>query len=192
MSEIKRVTSPPPVLGPDDLLLLKENNTASFLVVDKTGTKAYAVDEKIALTGPSELYHNQEGLWEIKSYTDRALYSVASTTGTVWINDGYVHFKVTNTALTTASFTVNGREFVIAMLPVQVVAPSISAPLQGATNIPVSGARVIAGDFSLNTTVSGEYHYSTDWEVSTDINFATIVASSYNDKINLTAWTIPN
>lgn len=191
MSEIKRVTVIPGTLAANDILILKESETSSLLVVDKTATKAFRLGERVCLNGPSEIFHKQEGLWLIQSYSDRETYTCTSSDGLVWQDGEYVHFVVSNAALSTASFSVNERVFTIALMPVIVYPPEISAPTFNAVNVPVSGARVIASGFLLNDSLSLDDHASTDWEVSTDINFGSIVASSYTDKVNLIAWTIP-
>jgi len=191
MSEIKRVTTLPTTLGMGDILILKENETVSLAVVDQSATKAYRLGERVCLSGPSSIFHKQEGLWLIQGYTDRETYQCASNDGTVWQEGAYIHFVVSNTALSTASFTVNERVFTIALMPVSVSPPVIDAPTANAINVAVSGARVIASAFTLNDTTSVDSHASTDWEVATDSNFTTIVASSYADKDNLVAWTIP-
>lgn len=188
--KISRVLSIPSTLEAGDVLLLKESVGVRILVVNKDGTAALPIDERVCLDGPSELYYTEQGVWTIQAYTDRVTYTASSSDGTVAISDGKVYFTVTNTALSVASFTVNDRVFTIVMKAVTITRPSILSPIQNAVNVSVNSGRLIASEFSLNFGSSTDFHTSSDWEVSTDPDFTNVVASSYQDKLNLTAWTI--
>lgn len=86
-----------------------------------------------------------------------------------------------------SGFTVNGRLVSIAVTGVSVDQPSVTSPVEGAANRPLS-LSILSSPFSF--TGDTDTHVSSDWEVSTDAGFSTLFTSSYNDSFHLTFWEI--
>lgn len=70
-----------------------------------------------------------------------------------------------------------------------ITTPSITSPTNGATN---QGPNVTFTSSSFSSTVTGETHTSSDWQLATDIGFTNIFASATNDAVNKTSWTVNN
>lgn len=64
--------------------------------------------------------------------------------------------------------------------------PSVTAPTSGATGI---GARPTLTSTAFATTGGSDAHSSTDWQISSDAAFATIVQQASSDTVNKTTWT---
>lgn len=148
----------------------------------------------IDVSGPALIHANEVAQYSIVNPGDNTTYVVESTDGVV-VYDSVTQtftFVVTNLLLSYASFKVNGQTFTVEVLVGILNAPSIQYPVNGATNIPVTGVVVQSDAFTLSNPVDEDVHISTDWEISTDPDFTTIVASSYNDVVNLTSFPIPS
>lgn len=191
MPEIHKVQRLPDVLVGNDIYLEKKGDGAILHVTNLAGTAALTIKDPIHLNGPTELFHGEVGEYVIQSYSDKNDYIFASLHGEVSRIDDKIYFISTNPLYTTASFTVNGRVFTVTMKPVFVSTPIIQAPTQNAENVSVVGTIAYASDFSLNFNGASDIHISSDWELSTDPDFTTIVASSYNSTTNLTSWLLP-
>ena len=83
-------------------------------------------------------------------------------------------------------FTLNGKTFNVAVGSPVPSTPTISTPTNGATQIS-SHVNVISSAFSM---LSGfDTHLSSDWQISSDAGFSTIVSQSIDDTTNKTSWT---
>lgn len=122
---------------------------------------------------------------ETASTTSRTLWSVTglSSSTTYYVR---VRYTASETGLTgwsaTVSFTTKAPESVG-----QVVKPSITSPSNGATNLGTS-FQITSSSFS--STVTGDAHMNTDWEVSTDISFGSVVKSNLGSTSNRTSWNV--
>lgn len=192
MSKIHRLNSLPAVLDPNSIYLVKTPQGVKIYAANVAGNEAYTYSRKIMLLGPAELFHNEVGTYTIQDYTDRESYTVSSDDGNVTLNGDTITFVVSNTNLTTGVFKINGREITVTIKPVEVVAPMIVAPQEGATAVEVTGTTVFASNFELNYPGAADTQVAADWEIATDPDFNNVIASSYNDPVNLTSWTIPD
>ena len=68
-----------------------------------------------------------------------------------------------------------------------IVGPIITSPTEGET---ITGNSTTIVGSPYQTFSNSEAHLSTDWEVSTDIDFTNIVKSSYNNTVNKTSWNV--
>lgn len=191
MPKIHKVQSLPDVLVGNDIYLEKKGDGAVLHVTNLAGTAALTIKDPIHLNGPTELFHGEVGEYTIQSYSDQNDYVFNSLHGEVSRIDDKIYFVSTNPLYTTASFIVNGRTFTITMKPVLVVAPTVQSPTQNASNVGVTGTIAYGSAFDLNFDGASDVHVSSDWELSTDPDFTTIVASSYNSTTNLTSWLLP-
>lgn len=190
MPRIHKVREKPTNPITDDVYLVKKTQSASLSVSNYAGTDVLELGRNVTLEGPTSLFHTEVGTYKIKGYSDRKSYSVSSGDGTVTRTGDTITFVVTNTALNAASFTVNGRVFTVQIKAIAVVAPTIVVPVDGSSGLPTTNVVVQATPFAINYAGVTDTHLSADWEVATDPNFTNIVASSYNDTVNLTSFTI--
>ena len=191
MTSFHKVTSLPTTLAANDLIAVKDDSGARLYSVTKEGDKALRVVSIPHVTGPVSLYHGEKGTYTILNYTDREVYEIASADGVISRNGETLSFVVSDTSKLSASFTVGGVVFTVAMNAQAVNKPTIISPTANATNVPLVTALAAATPFGVNFSGSTDVHVASDWEVSTDPNFTTLVASSYNDKTSLTSWPIP-
>lgn len=70
-----------------------------------------------------------------------------------------------------------------------ITTPSITSPTNGATN---QGPNVTFTSSAFSSTVTGETHTSSDWQLATDAGFTNIFASATDDAVNKTSWTVNN
>ena len=79
---------------------------------------------------------------------------------------------------TPVSFTTTGT---------YITTPSITAPTANAID---QNHTVSVGSSAFASSYSGDTHTSSDWQLSTVSNFASIVSESLNDTTNLTSWSV--
>lgn len=122
----------------------------------------------------------------ITTYDTFSTYAVEAVDGEVEI-EGHVIRYTAPYRPGSSGFTVNGRLVSIAVTGVSVDQPSVTSPVEGAANRPLS-LSILSSPFSF--TGDTDTHVSSDWEVSTDAGFSTLFTSSYNDTFHLTFWEI--
>lgn len=191
MMKLHKVMALPAVREASGIYLVKKDTGIALYVADSAGSAAYTLARKVTIQGPTNLFHGETGTYTINDYSDRLNYTLTSSDGVVARTGNTFTFLVSNTLLTQAKFTLNGREITVVMKPVEVVQPLITAPVNNATSVPVTGTTVFATAFALTYPAATDTHVSSDWELSTDPTFATVVASSYGDTTNKTSWPIP-
>lgn len=152
-----------------------------------------SLKSNISISGKVLIHASVLEAYQIVNPADDVEYVVASTDGVVTydaVSKSFT-FLVTNLELSYATFTVNGDPFTVEVLVGILNPPEIQYPVNGAENIPLTGVTLVASPFSLSNPVDEDVMVSADWEVSTDPDFVNIVASSYNDTVNLTTFPIP-
>lgn len=189
--QIHRVNQIPAAVTPDDLYLEKKSTGVTLSVASKDAIPSLlSLKRGVSVQGPTSLYHGETGTYTIVGYSNQDTYTLTSSDGTAVRTNGTFTFNVSNTGLSNGVFTLNGRAISVPLKVVKPNTPSITSPTNNATGIGTNPT-VTSSTFSMNWAGSTETHASTDWEVSTDPNFTTIVASSYNDTTNKTSWTLP-
>lgn len=170
---------------PNGVLLLN-----SLGALDKNALPGSVSDpSNPSLYGDDVVTVNQTLTLKITNYDSFVNYTVSAVGGTAVVKGEDVIFTAGSTAAA-GSITLNGKSYGITVVsaPEAIVAtPSITSPVNGATSMAVS-VTVTSSAFSI--TNSTDTHASSDWEVATDADFATVTFSSYNDLLNLTSWTI--
>ena len=180
----------PDVLEPDNIYLVKKETGIEFSVSDKNIVSPAAIPMKRILTiqGQKSLFYEEVGTFKITNYGTLPSYTVQSSDGTVVNNGETFTFVCSDTGKATASINVSGRIFTITMKAIKPKPPVIQSPTESSTPV-VTGLVMTSDAFGLNYTGVSDTHLSTDWEISTDPNFTTIVKSSYNDTVNKTSYT---
>lgn len=193
MSYIHKVLIPPASNLEGDIVLEKTNRGIQFKAVGSLPSLHVAsIPYEANVTGPKSINFNTPTAYEITNYDDSVTYTVTSNNGVVSRNGSTITFSCTNEVLTTSTFTVNGKNYVIDMIPTKPVAPTITSPVNGATNVYPDKITVTTSAFQMNVGSSTDTHLSTDWEVATDPDFNNIVFSRYGSTADKTSITLPD
>ena len=121
----------------------------------------------------------------ITNYDSFTSYVVSTTNGTVSVSGDKITYTPVN-ASGAGGFTVNGEVFNVSVIGQMPGTPSITAPVNGATNV---GSTVVVTTGSFTMVSGSDTHTASDWQVSTSSTFATILYESINDTVNKTSWT---
>lgn len=143
------------------------------------------------LTGPLQFFYTTTPVtYVITNYLSDETYVLSSTTGTISRTGDVVSYTpgAPFNGERTDSFTINGRVFEVLVLDETPLAPEVTYPLANQQDVAANTLLVESSSFSTNNPDSTRTHASTDWEIATDANFTTIVASSYEDTVNKTTW----
>ena len=108
------------------------------------------------------------GLQENTSYYVRVRHTGSVTGPTGWS--------------TTSSFKTKAPDVIG-----QVAKPSITEPTSGTTGLNTS---FIVKGSAFSSSVGGDSHKASDWEVATDIGFGAVVKSSYDSTVSKTSWSV--
>lgn len=186
----KKLSTLPGTIVKDDIYLVKKPTGVEVSAVTNNVVSPESIPLKKLSTieGPVSLYHGEVGNFVITNYGTFPSYVIESTDGTIVNNGSSFTFVCSDTAKSSAKITVSGRELTIAINAVKPKAPTIQSPTENSTPS-VVGLVLTSDPFSLNYAGGSDTHLSTDWEISTDPNFTTIVSSSYNDTVNKTTYT---
>ena len=130
-------------------------------------------------------YGGVANVFTITNYDSFTSYVVSTTNGTVSVSGDKITYTPVN-ASGAGGFTVNGEMFNVTVIGQMPGTPSITSPVNGATNI---GSKVVVSTGSFSMVSGSDTHAASDWQVSTSPTFATILYESINDTVNKTSWT---
>lgn len=161
----------------------------AFVVLHKNRA-ASNTSKSVALVGPSSVYKSQASTFSITNYSSFSTYSVSASSGTATISGDVVTFTAPATAGTaTISVTMDGAisTFSVTVLNAGIVAPTITAPAAGAAGL-LETPTITSSAFAWAGV--SDTHASSDWQLSTDSAFATVVQNSTASTTNKTSWTL--
>ena len=145
---------------------------------------------KPSLSGPTSVYINQTLTYLVTNYNVFSTYSVSVSAGSVSIIGNTITIIAPSSAQTvTLTVTTDNvpTTFALVVLGAGVATPTITSPANGAT-----------GEFDGLTLTSSAFawlgvsdtHASSDWQLSTDAGFITVVQSSLASTSNKTSWSV--
>lgn len=191
--KVEKVLSLPTTLVSNTMYVVKNpTGDCNVYISDKTGTILSPVNptipvnfvSRINLTGSSTVSFNEKISFYITNYDNFLTYNITANTGVISeiVNES---FKYTAPASGVSDkIVINGQVFNITIVPHNVKKPSITAPTNNSSN----NSLLIKFQSDLYRDSNGGSHATSDWEISTDVNFSTIIYSSYNNSINLNFW----
>lgn len=134
------------------------------------------------LSGPTRVGVNGRASWKITNYDPETVYTASATLGTVSVSGDIVLFEAP-AAIGTAQVTVGGRTFDLPIVDSLPDTPVVSAVGTGNSSI----ASIVVTTTAFVET--GGTHKSTDWQISRNVDFSNLAASSLDDTVNLLNWT---
>lgn len=146
------------------------------------------ISEVVNVSGPSSLKINQTGIYTITDFDSAMNYNIAAISGIVTRNGDTITYTA-DTSPGNGGFTLNGKAYIIPVTYYSVVTPNVTSPTNGQSGL--SGTV----NFSSNAfAMEGgtDTHQVSDWQLSTQANFATLVNSASGDSGNKTSWTVSN
>lgn len=161
-------------------------NASSKLTASKL--PIIAGSNNVNISGNLTVNINATTQFVITDYDVFRTYTVTANVGTVSRTGDTISYTAPPT-VQAVSLTINGRVIPLTLVDPTPQQPSITSPTNGSTglglNIPVTSSAYSNSDGSVT-------HQSTDWQVSSNVSFTGIVASSIDDTVNKVSWTIPN
>jgi len=141
-----------------------------------------------SLYGNREVDVGQVLILKITNFDSFTIYAVSSTGGVAIQRGEEIQYTAGGFA-GEGSITVNGRMFPVTIKSPRPQTPSVVVPEQNGV-LPGLNVTFEASTFS----IVGNYdiHASTDWEVSVDPNFGTLVAAIYESTEHKLTWTVNN
>lgn len=137
------------------------------------------------LSGPTTVYTGQTVQYTITNYDINTAYTVTASVGTLTRSGDTITYTAPVTTGTLV-LTVNSKVAEVSIENTAPIAPNITSPVTGSTNLG-SSVSLSASTFLMN--VGSDNHLSSDWQVATDNTFNNVISSTTNDTINKTNWS---
>lgn len=141
-----------------------------------------------SLYGNFEVEVGQTLILKITNYDSFTIYSVLATSGVAFQRGEEIHYTA-GAVSGTGNITINGRTFSITIKSPRPLTPSVVVPSED-SQLTNTTATFEASAF--NITGNYDIHASTDWEVSIDPQFNTLIAAIYETTVHKLTWTVNN
>ena len=142
--------------------------------------------DTISIQGPVLLNSNQVATYTITNYDTFTSYTISAITGTVSRVEDVITYTAPS-ANGTAGFRINDRVFDIAVGQTLINKPVIQSPVNLSNNL---GGDVTFVTAPFDAVGGTDTHSSSSWQVSSDINFNTLIGEAVNSTINKISWTV--
>ena len=168
-------------------------NNVTLTVLNDGGNEQLEIKSTgggVALSGDIDVYVTQVKTYTISDYNAFSVYGVSVTAGTASIAEDEITFNAPSSAQSiTLTVTKDGTDFdfSINVLPSGVQTPTNVLPSNGATG-QIGSVTLTASAFSWLGVA--DTHASSDWQVSTDSGFTSLVANVVGDTVNKTSYTV--
>ena len=140
----------------------------------------------IAISGPSSLVVGQPGTFVITNFDVFTNYQVIAISGGVSRTGDTITYTAPG-ASGTSGFTINGKTVNVTVNAIQPNQASVTSPSEGAQN---RNANLVISSSAFSMNYGSDTHASSDWQLSTDAGFNTIVQSSTDNASNKTSWLV--
>ena len=144
------------------------------------------ISEVVNVSGPTTLKVNQTGVYTITDYDSGTTYTLAATSGVATRNGDTITYTAGGSP-GSGGFTLNGKAYLITVTYYSVITPNVTAPTNGQTGL--SGTVSFTSNaFAMEGGT--DTHQSSDWQLSTTSDFATLVSSVTDSASNKTSWSV--
>jgi len=141
-----------------------------------------------SLYGNREVDVGQALILKITNFDSFTIYAVSSTGGVAIQRGEEIQYTAGGFA-GEGSITINGRMFPVTIKSPRPQTPNIVVPDEDSQ---LTGINATFEASSFNIVGNYDLHASTDWEVSVDPNFGTLVAAIYESTEHKLTWTVNN
>ena len=141
-----------------------------------------------SLYGNREVEVGQTLILKITNYDSFTIYSVFATNGVAIQRGEEIHYTA-GVVSGPGSITINGRTFSVTIKSPRPLTPSVVVPSEDSQ---LSNTTATFEATAFNITGNYDTHASTDWEVSTDPQFNTLIAAIYETTVHKLTWTVNN
>ena len=168
-------------------------NNVTLTVLNDGGNEQLEIKSTgggVALSGDTDVYVTQVKTYTISDYNAFSVYGVSVTAGTASIAEDEITFNAPSSAQSiTLTVTKDDTDFdfTIDVQPAGVQAPSNLSPSNGATG---QNGSVTLTASAFSWLGVADTHASSDWQVSTDSGFTSLVANVVGDTVNKTSYTV--
>lgn len=162
------------------------------MTISLRATRAFTTND-VSLNGPTLITQGTTNTYTITDYNAFSIYTVASTVGTPTLTGDSISLVVPTTSATQITLTVtkDGKPspFVIAVGGTAIITPVITSPLEDAVSVNVSPT--LSATAFATAPAGATTHQTSQWQVSTDSSFTTIVFDSGVTTVNKTSIIVP-
>lgn len=141
--------------------------------------------DRATINGPLVMTVNTTETFTITNFSDFRQYNITAISGS-FTRVGDTISYTSPSSFGIGGFIINGHRYEIAVGPPFVNTPTITGPVNNAVDV-VSPALIIANAFSSIGAI--DTHQMTDWQISSNNTFTSIVFESLSDTTNLTEIT---
>lgn len=161
-----------------------------WIQLDSTNTGSGSV----SLDGPTTVTQGSTNSYTITDFNVFSIYTTSSSVGTFTRTGNTISLVVPNPANTTQiKLTVtrdgNAETFLVAVGAQSVATPSILYPAEAQTSVEV--APTLTGSVFATVPAGQDTHQSSQWQISTDLGFITVVFDSGTSNTNKTSVSVP-
>lgn len=141
-----------------------------------------------SLYGNREVEVGQTLILKVTNYDSFTIYSVFATNGVAFQRGEEIHYTA-GAVSGLGSITINGRTFSVTIKSPRPLTPSVVVPSEDSQ---LTNTTATFEATAFNITGNYDTHASTDWEVSTDPQFNTLIAAIYETPVHKFTWTVNN
>lgn len=143
--------------------------------------------EGVAVDGPTTMGVGETAEFFLTTYDTFTHYDVTAAHGTVNIEKGVITYTAPATP-GVRGFSINGRQVNVLISSAPVIAPAITAPVNGSYQNDMAPTLVSS---AFVPAFAGDSHVASDWQISYDEYFSELAESSYFNTTDLVTWTSP-
>lgn len=142
----------------------------------------------ITVQGPNVVKTNSTSTFVITNFDIASKYLYYCDLGTLHLV-GDTLYLTTASKTGIATLVINEQRFTLEVIRTIIDQPVVTGPIEGFRNI---GSRLTATSTVFYSSEFGTIHKSSSWELSTNVDFTDIVASTYSDENNKSSWFTSN